>query len=547
MQRSLATLPLIASEHYKITKKGGGVVPLSFTIIQMRILYLMQMLLEKRQQANIAIVKPRQIMSTTVLNALEFHFSQNIEGLKTLILTHRAKVTNEIFANLKRFQDKMPNELKLDTTQNNDDKLAWKNDSEIAVGTAGTDSARGFPCLILHLSELGRCKDRHVKDIQEGAMNAHASAEPGAIMAAESTSGGEGNYFHEVALAGYKKPNAHWFTAFFGWWEMPEYRMTPPKGWVPDEEEVRVMKGIQAEIDKRGGSTPPITLEQMYWRHVKLHDHMRGNLTGFQREYPATFEEAFSSAEGKLIDSVVLNNALNSKTEVDKSHPLILGVDPAGKGDRTALVYRQGYVMPKVEVFRGMDDVRLANMILERVHGMGIDHVFIDMGYGHGTYHILRGMGIPITGVHFGSTPNDKRLYFNKRAEMAGLFQDWIEEGPDSMGGTAKICDHPELLRDIRMIPDLEFSGDGQKFKLATKEEIKDLLGKSPDCFDAAILTFAHPVRTKRMQAGLISATMQQSGSMLTTVNDFNQFDRQGDGVLYTPNRNVSFYSFGEQ
>ncbi|MBX9688669.1 MAG: hypothetical protein K2X27_18315, partial [Candidatus Obscuribacterales bacterium] len=447
MLKSLKTLPVIAGQHYKIVKKGAGVIPLTFTLIQLRILYLLQMLLEKRGQANMVIVKPRQIMSTTVFNAQEFHFSQNVEGIKTLILTHRAKVTNEIFANLKRFQDKMPPELRLETTQNNDDKLSWKNDSEIAVGTAGTDSARGFPCLDLHLSELGRCKDRHVKDIQEGAMNAHASAEPGAIMKAESTSGGEGNYFHEIAVSGYKKPDAHWFTAFFGWWEMPEYKMTPPKGWTPDSEEVKVMKAIQAEIDKRGGTIPPISLEQMYWRHVKLHDHMRGNVTGFQREYPATFEEAFSSAEGKLIDSVVLTNAIHSQTQIDKSQPLILGVDPAGKGDRTALVYRQGYVMARCEVFNKMDDVRLANIILDRFHSLGIDHVFIDMGYGHGTYHILRGLGITITGVHFGSTPNDKRLYFNKRAEMAGLFQDWAEEGPDSVGGTARIVDHPELLR----------------------------------------------------------------------------------------------------
>lgn len=544
MLASLKTLPHVARSHYKITAKGAGVINLNFTLIQMRILFLMQMLLEKRGNCNLAIVKPRQIMSTTCLNAAEFKMSYDIDGLKTLILTHRAKVSAEIFENLKRFQEQMPPELKLETTQNNDYKIAWKNLSEILVGTAGTDSGRGFPCLILQLSELGRCHDRHVRDIQEGAMNAHASAERGAILLAESTSGGEGNYFHDIAKSGYKKSNSSWFTAFFAWWEMPEYRLTPPKGWVPDSEEVRLMEAINDEIKREHPNHPPITLEQIYWRHVKLHDQMRGNVTGFMREYPRTFEEAFSSAEGKLIDSVVLTNALNSQTAIDASQPLILGVDPAGKGDRTALVYKQGNVMPKYEVFNRMDDVTLANIVLDRVNRLNIDHVFIDMGYGHGTYHLLRSLGVfNITGVHFGSTPNNKQLYYNKRAEMAGEFQDWIEEGPDSLGGTSRIPDTEEFVRDIRMIPDLEYSGDGQKFKLATKEEIKELLGKSPDIFDAAILCFAHPVRSKRLIGGT-SAFSQQSSSLLTTVNDFNAFG--GAGEQQQQNPNYKFYSFGQ-
>ena len=540
MQKSLQTLPLIAKAHYRITPKGAGIQTLDLTPIQLRIHYLLQALLEKRGYAHMAIVKPRQIRSTTYFNAAEFKLSQDIEGLKTLILTHRAKVTTEIFENLKRFQEQMEPELRQETTQSNDYKLAWKNLSEISTGTAGTDSARGFPCLILQLSELGRCKDRHVKDIQEGAMNAHASTYPGNIIAAESTSGGEGNFFHEISKSGYKNPKSPWFTAFFGWQEEPEYQMTPPTGWVPDSDEVRIMKMLDAEFEKIG-SPQRMTPEQMYWRHVKLHHHMRGNLTAFQREFPATFEEAFQSAEGKLIDSIVLLNALNSSTQIDRSQPRILGVDPAGKGDRTALVYRQGYVMPEYEVFNRMDDVTLANIIIERVHKKEIDHVFIDMGYGHGTYNLVRNLGFRnITGIHFGSKANNTQLYYNKRAEMAGEFQDWIEEGPDSRGGTAKIPDSEEFARDIRMIPDLEYSGDAQKFKLATKEEIKAELGRSPDIFDAAILTFAERVKSKRLALGQ-GASIQQSQSLLTTENNFREI--AGD-INTSSNPNFKYHSF---
>lgn len=532
MLKSLRTLPHLAKQHYKITAKGAGVINLDMTHIQLRILYLLIKLLETRERANLILVKPRQIMATTLFNAAQYKMSQDIDGLKTLILTHRAKVTTEVFENLKRFHEQMPPGMGHKATQLNDYKMALANLSEIVTGVAGTDAGRGFPCLILELSELGRYKARHVADIQEGAMQAHAAAERGAMILADSTSGGEGNYFHEIAKSGYRNPRSSWFTAFFGWHEMPDYRLPPPKGWVPDSEEVKVMQALQCD------------LEQIYWRHVVLHDKLRGNLTAFHREYPATFEEAFESAEGRLIDMVVLLNCLNSLTRPDPSQPLILGVDPAGQGDRTVLVLRQGFYMFDPLIYNKMDDVTLAN-IIEKVMGeKNVDHCFIDMGYGHGTYNILRSRGRRnITGVHFGATNclANKMLYFNKRAEMAGRFQDWCEEGPDGMGGTARLPDNPEFLRDIKMIPDLDYSGDQQKFKLATKEEIKADLGKSPDCFDAAILTFAETVQKQGGGTSIISVPQQTS--MLETENAFRSLGQEGGGVIINPN--YRYYSFG--
>lgn len=479
------------------------------------------------------IVKPRQIMATTAINAALFKFSQDIPGFKSLILSHREKVTIEIFENLKRFQEQMPPGLKQETTKMNDYKMAWRNLSEIVTGVAGTDAGRGFPCLALELSELGRYKERHVRDIQEGAMQAHASAEPGAILVADSTSGGEGNFFHDIAKAGYKNPKSSWFTAFFGWHEMPEYRMTPPKGWVPDSEEVQLMKTLNASV------------EQIYWRNFKLHGQFRGDLSAFQREYPATFEEAFASAEGRLIDPVVLLNCINSLTMPDPSHPKILGVDPAGGGDRTVLTVRQGYYMHNPLIFNKMDDHTLTNIIVKIMDEQNIDHVCIDMGYGHGTYHNLRALKrFNVTGIYFGATQCvvNKQLYSNMRTEMAAKFQDWCEEGPDGMGGTARLPNHDEFLRDIKMIPKLEFSGNAQKFVLATKEEIKAELGKSPDCFDSAILTFGVDVRPKGINQAIIQ-TVQQNNSILVSENEFRQYGEPGLQV----NPHFNFYKFGPE
>lgn len=537
MIKSLEALPLTAKTNYKIIKKGAGIVDMHMTMIQMRIIYVWRKLLEQEKRANLVIVKPRQIMATTAFNAAEFKLSYDIPGLQTLLLSHRAAVTDEVFGNLKRFQDQMPEEARLGEKKNNERKLELSNLSAITCGVAGTDSARGFPCLILQLTELGRMKDRHVKDIQEGAMNAHADAELGASLLVDSTSGGQGNYFHEVATLGWpyskQKAVSSWFTIFFGWNEMPQYRLPPPKGFAPEAEEEKLMRDYNLDI------------QQIYWRHYKLHQKMRGDITAFMREYPLTFEEAFSSAEGRLIDAVCLYNALEAQTQPDKSQPLVIGVDPAGDGDRTAIVIRQGYTILKHYVFNRMDAWTLTNICIKMMDQWKADHLFIDMGYGHGTYNNLKGQGRRnVTGVHFGGSAANKKLYFNKRAEMAADFQDWMEEGPDGTGGLANIPDDKEFIRDINMIPKLAYDSGERVFKLPSKAEIKAELGKSPDIFDATILTFAYPVRTQRMINDTQEAYSQaQTSSLLTTQKTFDSL-QDGDGQA-TMNPNYRYYSFG--
>ncbi|MDE1971106.1 MAG: hypothetical protein KGI50_06065, partial [Patescibacteria group bacterium] len=273
------------------------------------------------------------------------------------------------------------------------------------------------------------------------------------------------------------------------------------------------------------------------------YEQMNGNVSGFMREFPMTFEEAFQSAEGKLIDSVILNNAILSPTVPDLSQPKILGVDPAGDGDRTALVYRQGYYMNDYETFNHMDAQTLANIILDRIDRKQVDHVFIDMGYGHGTYDILRGK-CHITGVHFGGRANNPMLYEDKRSEMAGEFKDWMSEGPDSMGGTARISSKKEFIDDIRVIPELEFTTK-RKFKLAPKVEIKKELKRSPDLFDAGILTFAHPVRTRRHAMGTQGQFQQgERKSMLTTNQQFQDFQQADQAQTYKQNPNFQYYNY---
>lgn len=69
---------------------------------------------------------------------------------------------------------------------------------------------------------------------------------------------------------------------FFGWFEHPEYRRTPPPGFTPTPDELAMQ--ARHKLD----------LEQLAWYRWKL--GRQGSRRKMQREYPNTIDEAFGSA-----------------------------------------------------------------------------------------------------------------------------------------------------------------------------------------------------------------------------------------------------------
>lgn len=124
-----------------------------------------------------------------------------------------------------------------------------------------------------------------------------------------------------------------------------------------------------------------------------------------------------------------------------------------------------------------------------------VDAVFVDAtgGYGVGVVDSLRNMNRECVEVYFSGWALDQR-YFNKRSEMYFELAKWVRAGgclPDD-----------QLLREELLA--LTYSFQGDKFRLDSKDDIKDVLGRSPDRSDAVALTFAIPVARRPRLPGIL-------------------------------------------
>lgn len=171
--------------------------------------------------------------------------------------------------------------------------------------------------------------------------------------------------------------------------------------------------------------------------------------------------------------------------EMDPRGPLIIGVDPAYKGkDGTTIICRRGRAAFNLKRYKGYDQMQLVGILVEMIKELDPRQVNIDYGYGLGVYDRLveLGYGNVCNLINFGSSPQDRDLYFNRRAEIYGRMAEWIAED-------VRIPDDAALGAQLSAVP---FTRDSlSRVKINSKEEIKKNLGQSPDDSDALALTFA--------------------------------------------------------
>ena len=194
------------------------------------------------------------------------------------------------------------------------------------------------------------------------------------------------------------------------------------------------------------------------------------------------------------IDDVTKSASRTYKAEDISMAPKILGVDVARFGnDRCVIFRRQGLVAFEPKIYSDIDNMTFAAHLMHEIDSWNPDAVFVDAGRGEGVIDRCRQMGYDITEVNFGAKSIYPEKYVNKRVEMWDAVAAWIKEG-------GAIPQNPELKSELTF-PEYSFDS-ANRMKLMSKEEIKELTGKSPDIADALALTFAHPVRPKGFGRG---------------------------------------------
>lgn len=495
------------------TKAGGDLVKLKLNRAQRYMQMRAEEQLKSKGWVRMLLLKGRQQGGSTWVQARFYQKVTRRVGTSAFILSHEGSTTNKLFDMVARFQDNIHESMRPAVGKDNPRQLTFPGlNSDYAAGTAGNEQVgRGGTAQLFHGSEAAYWEKAY--EIQDGALKSIGLA-PGTEVILESTANGPTGLFYEKcqqALHGV----GDYILVFVPWFWQTEYEREDDETDLTEEEEVYIKTYFENKIFP--GDTTSITRaaarRKILWRRAEIVDlstgqNVESGRAKFRTIYPSNPIEAFLMTGVGIVRSDAIESARRTDIKaVDQFAARILGVDPAGDGkkaDRTILTLRQGRKVEKVIKYPKMKPMELAGIVAKMIVEEDLDMVFIDRGYGEGTIDRLHelGYGRKVIGVSF----NEKALnplYSNKRSEIIIEGAKWINEGgvsiPDGpeelIGeGPAAFCGGDEIHADFASMPLDRETSNGVKY-MPPKEEIKKVLGRSPDIFDAFALTFAYPVR----------------------------------------------------
>lgn len=322
--------------------------------------------------------------------------------------------------------------------------------------------SRGDRYDIVHLTEVD-----YYPDWQKfwGGLSQSIPRGNGSVVVIESTSSGRRALWDMYQQSLSKdSPFEH---VFIPWFVQEEYQLPAPKDFEPIDKCKELKKQFNLSDD------------QLFWYQQKRLE--LGSDIMLAREYPNTPEEAFSvSSNYSFFDYGDIQEAIKSDIIADNNAPLVLGIDPSRMRDKTALVWRCGRNVIKVENLDPCaDTMYLSRLLFNKIAEKRPQTVFVDIGgLGCGVFDRLRELGvIGLTPVNFGESPDDKDKYFNRRAEMYGRAKEWLANRP------AHIADNQEFINQLLMI---ELEPNATKVQLMSKSKML----YSPDLADAFAMTF---------------------------------------------------------
>jgi hypothetical protein len=186
-----------------------------------------------------------------------------------------------------------------------------------------------------------------------------------------------------------------------------------------------------------------------------------------------------------IISLKVCEDAMAREIEQSDKLEKEMAIDVARYGDdETTIAIRQGLKIEEILVLSKRDNVYIANKA-ERIvrNDKLITSVKVDViGVGAGVFDILNNSltksGIEVIPIDVSERAYDADLYYNKRAEMWFEMAKWLETG--------SIPNDLDLVSDLT-VPQYKFNSRG-KYQVQSKEEIKEVLGRSTDRGDAATM-----------------------------------------------------------
>lgn len=257
-------------------------------------------------------------------------------------------------------------------------------------------------------------------------------------------------------------------------------------------------KGGKNFFSKIIRETPPEDIEIIYARS-------RDNTTlseKFFRSLEATYSGTFArqELEGEILDSDTPDQLFSSQviaTMMNRTSPWsehdipVVGVDMARYGDDSTTAYlRRGRCVEKLFSITKCDSFVVYEMLRQNLmsHNLKKNRCVFNFdgtgGFASGVVDLMRKAQYIVNELHFNSMTNVNSDYFaNLRTMMYFNFSEASRRGL-SIPNDEKVEMQLSCVR--------YFIDGGGKRRLYPKEQMKEILGYSPDDIDAIALTFAH-------------------------------------------------------
>jgi hypothetical protein len=467
-------------ENLYIRSKDKSLILLGLNAEQQYIAKVIEEQKQEKNQVRLLILKSRQVgVSSLCLARLHYGLHQDY-GLRGFVLAHRQTATNNLFEIMHRFgmNDKWCNQM----VSNKNKSLGYsKIDSSCVFATAGSKEVARSDTIQMFLgSEVAYWdnEDNHLASVMMAVPNGG-----GTEIILESTSNGPRGMFYELCQEALKG-TSEFRLVFLPWHMHEEYHITEnislPKAW---EEYARQYNLNQGQI----------TWAYLQNKKIAKSDNLEdGPSHRFLREFPASVAESFKFSQRNIfIPQDTIMKRLKEKTQQQKSQEdIVLGVDVARGGkDCTWIIDRQGNALgfnvnEKINTNNTMEIVGILANYIARYNPK---EVCIDAGGGGiGVYDRLKelGFGNKLVLVHFAGQAQDSQKYFNRRAEMWGRLQDFLNQED------CHLINDQLLVQQIGAV-EYYYTSKGQ-IQLEEKAELKKRIKQSPDGADAAALTFAN-------------------------------------------------------
>ena len=279
-----------------IETEGKQIVPMILGPGQIKLNEAIRKQRAKGLPVRLIYLKSRRIGATSGTAAHFFYKTAFFPGVHTAVIAHDATSTENIFSIYRRFHERykpFAGVIGLPPSNVLSDRIHYEyggdpESSFIQIKTAGSTAfGRSFRLTAVHLSEFPYYEKP--LDTLTSVMSAVPKL-PDTIAVIEGTAKTIGDTFHRMWQdAMDPASDSEWLGLFMGWWEHSSNRM--PLTISPDRFQESLSRE-ELELKARFS----LSLEQLAWRKFTIVNDCGRDETRFQREHPATPEEAFTAA-----------------------------------------------------------------------------------------------------------------------------------------------------------------------------------------------------------------------------------------------------------